>query len=74
MGLYEGRGNLSKGMNELGQKWRDAKGEWRDEVAGQFEEKYIAPIDRDLRSALAAMDHMATLLSRIRSECGEERG
>lgn len=74
MGLYEGRGNLTKGMSELMARWLDTKGEWHDAVAQQFEEKYIMTLEHDLRSALAAMDHAAGLLARARSECGDDRG
>lgn len=73
MGLYEGRGSISKGMSELMLRWRQTQEQWQDEVAAQFEEKYIQPIERDLRSAVSAMDHMAGLLSRIRAECGPDR-
>lgn len=73
MGLYEGRGSLTKGMSELMARWRDTRGEWQDVVAARFEEKYLDALEQDLRHALGAMDQMATLLSRIRAECGEER-
>jgi hypothetical protein len=73
MGLYESRGGLTKAMSELLLRWRDTKTEWRDAVADRFEERYITPLERDLQHALGAMDQMASLLARIRSECGEDR-
>ncbi len=73
MGLFEGRGNLTKGMSELQVRWQETRAEWQDAIAQQFEEKYINSIERDLRSTLAAMDQMGALLSRARSECSEDR-
>ncbi|MCC6239546.1 MAG: hypothetical protein IT448_04525 [Phycisphaerales bacterium] len=73
MGLYEARGNLTKGMKELMQRWLDTKALWRDAAAQQFEEKYIASMERDFRSAVSAMDHAGKIVAQIRNECGEQR-
>lgn len=69
MGVYEGRGSLTKAMKELTNRWQDARGDWRDAVAAEFEDKYIEPLERDLKNALGAMDHVGVLLQKIRHEC-----
>lgn len=69
MGVYEGRGTLSKAIKTLQMQWADTRMEWRDAQAAEFEKRYLIPLESDLRSAVGAMDHMAVLLSRIRQAC-----
>jgi hypothetical protein len=69
MGVYESRGQLSKGIKELNNRWLDTKGSWDDAVSRKFEERYLLPLEADLKSAAAAMDQMGILLSQIRREC-----
>ena len=69
MGVHEGRGQLSKAMKELLARWNEATSSWTDARSKQFEEKYIAPLAMDLKMALSAMDHVATLLQQISRDC-----
>jgi hypothetical protein len=69
MGVYEGRGQLAKGMKELMQKWLETKSQWQDAQAKHFEENCLLPLEGDLRAAGNAMDHMAILLQQIQRDC-----
>jgi hypothetical protein len=69
MGLYEGRGNLTKGHKDLMLRWQSARSNWNDVVAEQFEETYLQPLETSLRAAVSAMDHMAQVLSRVDRDC-----
>ena len=69
MGVYEARGQLAKSLKDLTDRWADTKMDWDDVVSGRFEERFLAPLDVDLRNATSAMDHMAQLLSQIRRDC-----
>jgi len=69
MGVYEGRGSLAKAIKQLDNRWIDARMSWDDVRSREFEERFLMPLRMDLRNAVSAMDQMATLLSRIRSEC-----
>jgi hypothetical protein len=71
MGVYEGRGQLTKSMKELMARWSTAKGAWSDSVSDQFEKMHLIPLEMDLRNAMGAMDHMAVLLQQIRRDCEE---
>lgn len=71
MGVYEGRGQLSRAMKELMQKWLDAKSSWDDVNAERFDEKYLQPLEHDLRTAVSAMDTMAVLISQAHHDCDE---
>ncbi len=64
MGLYEGRGNLNKGLKDLMIKWHQTREDWNDGVAEEFEKKYLEQLEMALRTAISAMDHMAQVLSK----------
>ena len=69
MGVYEGRGQLSKALSVLQLRWRDASSIWQDAASARFEKKYIEPLEADIKAAAAAMDHIAALVSRARQDC-----
>lgn len=69
MGVYEGQGNLAKAMKDLMIKWAEAKGSWDDVNAHRLEADFLIPLEKDLRSALGAMDQMGQLLFQIRRDC-----
>lgn len=69
MGVYEGRGQLGKGIKELMRRWDETKSQWDDSVSKNFEKTYLAPLEMDLRGTLGALDQMATLLSQVRRDC-----
>jgi hypothetical protein len=71
MGVYEGRGQLGKSLKELLARWAETRREWDDAVSASFEEKYLVPLERDLGTATAAMDHAAQVLSQARRDCGD---
>jgi hypothetical protein len=69
MGVHEGRGQLGKSMKDLTRKWLETKGSWDDSTSDQFEKKHVLPIERDLRTAIAAMDAVAIHLANARRDC-----
>lgn len=69
MGVYEGRGQLSKALKQLMLRWAEARGSWDDAASDYFEKRYLEPLDSDMKAATNAMDHMAGLLSQVRRDC-----
>ena len=69
MGVYEGRGQLSKALKNLLLRWVEVHSSWDDEASKHFEEKFIFPMEMDLKNASSAMDHMAVVLSSVRRDC-----
>jgi hypothetical protein len=69
MGLHEGRGQLADAMKKLKWHWTLTRGQWTDEVAGEFEEAFLVTLESEARDAMAAMDQMAALLNRLRQDC-----
>ena len=70
MGVYEGRGTLGKALKQLEARWQETLPHWQDVRRNEFEQRFLAPLQLDLRNAMGAMDQMAGLLNKIHSECG----
>ena len=69
MGVYEGRGQLSKALKQLMLRWTETNSYWDDAASKHFEEKFIHSMEVDLRNAVGAMDHMAAVLAQVRRDC-----
>ena len=69
MGVYEGRGQLSKALKNLMLRWMETKSDWDDAASQHFEERFIVPLEMDLKNAVGAMDHMAAVLASVRRDC-----
>lgn len=69
MGVYEGRGTLAKALKSLEAKWLETATDWDDARSKEFEQRFLIPLRSDLIAAVSAMDHMAVLMTKIRSEC-----
>ena len=69
MGVYEGRGQLARAMKDLMIRWGETKIAWKDVVSQEFEEQFLAPLERELRNATSAMDQAAQVLSQVRQDC-----
>lgn len=69
MGVHEGHGQLNKAYKELKSRWAQTQHDWDDAASRQFAEKYLTPLEYELRLTGNAMDLMARLLSQIRAEC-----
>ena len=69
MGVHESRGNLNKAMKDLMNRWSDARRNWDDVRAEEFEGQYLVQLESDLKSTLSAMDQMAILMHQVRRDC-----
>jgi hypothetical protein len=69
MGLYEGRGNLNKGLKDLLVRWQQTREDWDYAVADEFEKLYLEPLQQALRNASSAMDQMAQVMSNVDRDC-----
>lgn len=70
MGVYEGRGQIAKGMKDLLNRWLETKSDWDDPMSQMIEKDYLVPLEMDLRSAIGAMEHIAQVLAAVRRDCG----
>jgi hypothetical protein len=69
MAMHEARGTLAKAMKELMLRSQDARANWDDAQAEQFEQTYIRMLESDLRTAATAMDQTGALLHQARRDC-----
>ena len=69
MSVHESRGNLAKALKELSLRWAEARQNWDDAQALDFEDKYMRELEANLRSAGSAMDQMAVLLTQAKRDC-----
>ncbi len=69
MGLQESRGKITRSIQDLMALWASTQVHWNDANSEQFDKKYLQPLQMDVRVAAAAMDEMASLMSKIRREC-----
>ena len=69
MGVYEGRGNLSKAVSELIKKWLDTKVDWDDPVSEEFEKKFLEELEHDVKHTVGALDVMANVMNQIKRDC-----
>lgn len=71
MGVYEGRGLLSRAMKDLMSQWADTRQGWDDVMADEFEKGFLTNLELDVRGATGAMDHVAKIIQQARRDCGE---
>ncbi|MGD0461055.1 MAG: hypothetical protein ABSB74_01070 [Tepidisphaeraceae bacterium] len=69
MGMHEGRARLNKSVKELMMHWNETKSQWNDGTSRAFESKFLTPLEQDAKTAVGAMDHMAQILQKVRSDC-----
>lgn len=73
MGVYEGKGQLTKALKELNSRWLETKGSWEDANSRQFEQGFLQTLEQDLKNTVGAMDHMAILIQQAKRDCSESR-
>jgi hypothetical protein len=60
---------LTNALKTVRLLWEEARAEWDDSVARDFEARWWAPLDAQVRAVVGAMDRVAPVLSRAREEC-----
>ena len=71
MSLSVGRTRLMNSLKELRQRWDKAERLWDDPVSKEFEQEFIAPLEGNVRAAVAAMENMYVIVCQARKECGD---
>ncbi len=74
MSLSDSKARMNLAHRDLLTAWHRVEQYWRDDNARVFKERSIDPIDRQLRSAMNALDMMEETLRRVRGDCGDDRG
>lgn len=69
MSLSGPRARLVRATKELHHRWRHVRGQWNDEHAQRLERDLIAPLEDQVRQALVAMEHLDSILHRVKNDC-----
>ena len=70
MSVAESQAKLSRAARDLFVRWDQTTSSWRDENRRQFEKKYLALLRLELSKTKRAMEHIDTVLDRLRHDCG----
>ena len=54
---------------ELSSQWQQTRDSWRDAKAQEFERKYIGEVVTGVDRAVAVIDQLDKLLTKIRTDC-----
>lgn len=73
MSVTGGRIKAQVALKDLLTKWDQVREHWNDDVAIQFQESTLDPLEGQVRSAMTAMDKMREIMHRIKVECGDRR-
>ena len=69
MSVSGSKAKLRNGLKDLRIAWERVQQSWDDPVSRGFEDKYITPLQKDVRSATNAMDQMEETINRIKRDC-----
>jgi len=69
MSVSVGRAKLKNAMLDLMAKWEETKEAWQDVRAQKIERDVIDELEPQVRSALSAMDRMASQIAQAERDC-----
>jgi hypothetical protein len=69
MSLSVGQIQLQEAYKELRLKWAEARSYWDDAMSRDFEQQHIAPLERQIKAALAAMEQLGEVVWQARRDC-----
>ncbi|MEN6424694.1 MAG: hypothetical protein ABFE13_04990 [Phycisphaerales bacterium] len=71
MSASDSRAKLVQAAKKLLWDWQRVREAWRDENCLQFDKKYIAPLEADIRAAVLAMERMAGMIEKAQHDCAD---
>jgi hypothetical protein len=63
------RAKLHNQLKDLRARWQDLQAIWDDSVRQEFEEGHLEELEARVRTALRAMDQLATVMIQARHDC-----
>lgn len=69
--LNTGAGRLQRAATDLKDAWLEAREQWTDRSARQFEEQHLQPLGPLLSQLNAAIGKFAELMDRAEQECSD---
>jgi len=72
MSVVQGHERLVLAAKQLAADWLALKETWHDENCRQFEDRYILPLESEIRSAVLAIDRAQAAIHNCRQECSDK--
>jgi hypothetical protein len=72
MSATDSRAKLILANKKLLAEWHQTREAWRDENARQFEEKYMASLEVNIRAAVLAMERMGNAIESAHHDCKDD--
>lgn len=72
MSLGVSKGMVADAAKQLINAWRTARRDWDDDMARWYEREFLEPISPKIRSAVGAMDKLASLAAQAERDCADE--
>lgn len=72
MRLNASKSRLGAVSKELKRQWENTKIAWRDQKAAEFESRYLTPMFDASENALAAIEKLDKVISKVRNDCEEK--
>lgn len=72
MSMTSARLRIHGEYRDLMLAWRRTMEQWRDPVARAFEERRLQPVEPRIRSTVAAMEKIESMIEAARRECGDD--
>ncbi len=69
MNISASANNLHEAMKQLSAAWHQARNDWRDTKALEFEARYLEHLPNDVARAVSVMEEIDVLLKKVRSDC-----
>lgn len=70
MGVDQSRNRLQQTLKELGQRWEKVNEDWDDQVARDFHDTFLKPLEPKVKTTMDAMEEMSELLRKMKRDCG----
>ena len=69
--VLAGSTRLGQSIRVLRDHWLITEATWSDSVRQRFEERYLAPLDPAVDSAVNGMQSIAEILDQVRRDCSD---
>ena len=69
MSMQTAKAQLTKATKKLNIRWNEVLEHWDDPVSRSMESKHIDPLQKAVTSTIGAMENMAEMIARAKSEC-----
>jgi hypothetical protein len=69
----EGSTKLTYAIKNLKKHWEQAKTQWNDQTAKQFESNHLYPLEVRVNAVVRGMEKLDEISSKVKRDCSETR-